>query len=230
MLEEGKFMQNQEMKMIIRIMGIIAVIFCLLALVLPWGTYVYTWGFSTPYMTSPFYIDLFTQVASAESIFFAIAMIIIFILTLITLILGIISVIKINKGFKYMFLTLGIICIFEFIFYIVAVSIVSGSYAPFTDYGIGFIFILITGILFIVSYVMQIVFGLQPKSRFQQMMGQQPIYQQPTPVQTPTQPELQQQPPAPKKQTKKSINFCPDCGNQLKPGAKFCPNCGSKIS
>ena len=229
-------MQNQEMKMIIRITGMIAVIFCLLALVLPWGEYFYTWGISGYNYTSPFYIDFFTQGASVESIFFAIAMIIIFILTLITLILGIISVIKINTTSRHIFLTLGIICIFEFIFYIVAVSVVSGSSASFGYYSIGFIFILITGILFIVSYIMQKTFGLLPMPQAQQPMYQQPVYQQPPPVQpAPPQPVQQQEPPVsqdqPKKQAaKKSMNFCPNCGNQLKPGAKFCTNCGNKIS
>ena len=223
-------MQNQEMKMIIRITGMIAVIFCLLALVLPWGEYFYTWGISGYNYTSPFYIDFFTQGASVESIFFAIAMIIIFILTIITLILGIISVIKINTISRYIFLTLGIICIFEFIFYIVAVTIASRGSSAYGMYSVGFVLILIAGIIYIVSYVMQIAFGLQPKSQFQQMLYQQSAYQQSTPVQTATQPEMQKEPPAPQKPTKKSINFCPNCGSELKPGAKFCTNCGSKIS
>ena len=236
MLGERKLMQNQEIKMIIRIMGIIAVIFCLLALVLPWGEAFYTWGFSYSGVTYPFYIEFFTMSVTWELIFFAISMIILFILTLITLIIGIISVIKINRASKHIFLTLGIICIFEFIFYIVAVSVVSGFSASFGFYSIGFIFILITGILFIVSYIMQKTFGLLPTPQAQHPMYQQPVYQQPPPVQpAPPQPVHQQPPPVsqdqPKKQAaKKSMNFCPSCGSQLKPGAKFCTSCGNKLT
>jgi len=223
-------MQNQEIKMLIRITGIIAIIFCILALALPWGEGVYTWGGEILFGDiSPFYIEFFNS-GFWEAIFFAIAMIIIFILTLITFIIGIVTVIKINKGFKYMFLTLGIICIFEFIFYIVAVTIASRGSSAYGMYSIGFVLILIAGILFILSYIMQIAFGLQPKSQFQQMLYQQSAYQQSTSMETATQPEMQKKPPAPQKPTKKSINFCPNCGNELKPGAKFCTNCGSKIS
>lgn len=41
--------------------------------------------------------------------------------------------------------------------------------------------------------------------------------------------EIREEPPAPKKQAKKFMNFCPSCRNQLKHG-KFCTNCGSNLS
>ena len=71
-------MQNKEINMVINVMAILAVIFCLLALFLPWGAGIYTFGVDFSFQWSFFYIVLFES-GVGEWIFFGVAMILIFI-------------------------------------------------------------------------------------------------------------------------------------------------------
>ena len=235
-------MQSKEMDMLIKILGIIGMVFCLVALLTPWGSGAFTFGlFQTGYST-PFYIDVFQSYAG-EIIFFGITMIIIFILILVTLILSITTVKNIQKYPPGRFLTLGILLLITFILYIIAASVVSSGYSTYGMYGIGFVMALIGSIMFFIAYALKRYISTTPSP----MPYQQPIYTQPQtqyyqqqPQQTQpivqeqqyTQPPMQttSQPPQRARQIRSTVpKFCPQCGSPLPPNVKFCPECGNKL-
>lgn len=241
-------MQSREMNMIMKIMGLLAIIFCLIALFGPWGNYIYAWGISGPGYTNAFYTDVFNT-GVGEAIFFGIAMIVIFILTIIALIILLLAFRDINVGRYDRFLTAGILAIVEFVLYIIAVSVASSGYASGGAYGAGFVLILITAILcFIVYGLNKMLTTTSPQGYYQQPMYQQPAYNQPQtqyythqsqapPVQEPQYTQIpQQQPPAQpapraRQQPRAAApKFCPECGSPIQPNSKFCSGCGNKIA
>jgi len=198
-------MVNKEMNMIITIMGIIGVIFCLIALLTPWGSppggSFFTFGTFSESSSSAFYITAFES-GVGESIFFGIAMILIFILTLVSLILGALTIknigIKANR-----FLTLGILLIINIILYVIAMSVLVGRYGGQGFYSIGFVMALIASIMFFVIYGLQKAFMpaaapamYQPQPPAYQQPQQKTMYTQQPPVQQapPPQPQAQPQP------------------------------------
>jgi hypothetical protein len=252
-------MQNNEMNMVLKLIGILGVIFCLLALLLPWSDSSFTFGIFSDGYSTPFYVDLFTNeffhsaLGAGQVIFFAIVMIIIFILTIIALIFSINNVRNIGRVLPNKYLTLGILLIIDVILYIIAVSILSSGISTFGAYGIGFAMAIISAILFFMIYFLQKAFMPAVAPRItQQPIYQQPVYDQtqpsyqtppqqtphqhtPPPPQTPPQntpPPAQQQPPTKptsQKQSKATPNFCSQCAAPLGPNAKFCPQCGHKL-
>ena len=52
-------MAEKEINLVIKIMGILGVIFTLIALLTPWGDGTYTFGVFSSFYSSPFYIDFF---------------------------------------------------------------------------------------------------------------------------------------------------------------------------
>ncbi len=240
-------MQSKEIDMIIKILGILGVVFCLVALLTPWGYGAFTFGlFETGYST-PFYIDVFTnqifQSYASQVIFFGITMIIIFIIILITLILSITTIKNIQKYPPGRFLTLGILLLITFILYIIAVSVLSSSFGAYGMYSVGFIMALIGAIMFFIAYAIkkyilttpyplpyQQPMYTQPQTQYYQQQPQQtqPIVQEqqytPPPMQPTTQPTQRA------RQTRStSPRFCPQCGSPLPPNVKFCPECGNKL-
>jgi phosphoglycerol transferase MdoB-like AlkP superfamily enzyme len=234
-------MQSKEMDTIIKILGILGMVFCLVALLTPWGgAEAFTFGLFGSGYSSPFYIDLFTnpifQSYAGQFIFFGITMIIIFILTLVTLILSIFTIKNIRGYQPSRFLTLGILLMISFILYIISVSILSSGFGGLGMYGIGFVMALIGAIMFFIAYGIKKFVSTTPSP----VMYQQPIYQQPTHTQAPTQYYQQQappqhyQPPPPVQQPvsseiKSKTKFCPSCGTQLQANARFCPECGNQL-
>lgn len=250
-------MELKEMNMMIKIFGILGVIFCLLTLLTPWSESSFTFGFFSQIYSTPFYIDFFTNTSfhnifgAGQIIFFAIAMIIIFILTLIALILSINNVRNISRVTPNKYLTLGILLIVDVILYIIAVSILSSSISTFGAYGIGFVMAIISAIMFFMIYFIQKTFmpavspGHYQHQPYQQpTYAQQPAYQHPTqqtpPPVHPQQHHTQQTPPSqpqaqPQQQTQKTVDkpatpkFCSQCGAPVVPNTKFCAQCGNKL-
>jgi hypothetical protein len=248
-------MQNKEAKLIIKIIGLIGAIFCLIAIFVPWAEGVHTFGAGYADVWSIFYVDFFTADMPGEFIFFGMAMIIIFILTIIATVLGFLGFKDFETKGTKKYLTSAIFATISFIIYVIAVSLITsyisgfGFGVPtFAGYGIGFVMILIAMIMFYITFFIGKVMSITPAPAMQQPMYQQPTYQQPAYQQQtyqppPTQPtpppppEPVQQPetpppqPAPKekKQPQTSVNFCPSCGKKVIPNTKFCAHCGKQI-
>jgi len=223
-------MVEKEINLVTRIMGILGVIFTLITLLTPWGEGTYTFGIFSSFYSSPFYIDFFTSsIIIGEIIFFAIAMIIIFIITLIALLMSISSVKNFEKTPTNKFMTLGILLIVDIVLYIIAVSLLSGKMgvSAFGAYGIGFVMAIIAAIMFFIVYGIKKMYMPAPAaSSYQQQMYTQPqtyAPQQPPPPPPPQQPQPQQ----PAQTTEKK--FCSNCGAKLGPNSKFCPNCGKQL-
>ena len=172
------------------------------------------------------------------------------------MILGLLTFKKIDTRGPKAYLTPAILATVGFVLYIVGMSVAAGGMIGVTGYGIGFFMILISMILFYVSFALAKVFGITAT----QPMYQQPTYQQPQYgqqpqmmyTQTPQQPAQQMPPPPappvqqtpppkqpeqppqpaqtpPKSQANAGKQFCQGCGAQLKPKAKFCASCGKKL-
>lgn len=233
-------MAEKEMKLILKVLGIIGVIFCLVALLVPWGNSVFTFGIFGDGYSTPFFIDLFTNQIIGQAIFFGIAMIIIFVITLITLLFGVLAIKNFERTPSNKYLTLGILLIVNVVLYIIAVSILTSAFGIFGTfifgYGIGFVFCIIAAIMFFIVYGIQKTY--MPQTNFGAY--QQPMYQQqPQTYRQPHQAPPPQQPvPNPSSQSgldqqvsqDKSVKkFCPNCGSKLTPNAKFCSGCGQKI-
>lgn len=158
-------MKNKETNTIIRVFGILGIIFCLFSLLTPWSNSAFTFGIFSGEYSSPFYIDIFTSQSIRDSdfffqeLFFSIAMIIILIFTIIALILGIISIGKVEMEVPSTFLLISSIFIVNIILYITAVSLCSDniSYADIS-YGIGFITAIIAFIIFFILFILKSVF------------------------------------------------------------------------
>ena len=249
-------MTSKEMNMVIKIIGILGVIFCLLALLTPWSASSFTFGIFSEGYSSPFYIDFFTNslfhnmLGAGQVIFFAIAMIIIFILTLTALILSINNIRNIGKVPPRKYLTLGILLIIDIILYIIAVLILSsGIYgiSTFGAYGLGFVMAIISAAMFFILYFTQktlipaIVPNIAQQPHQQSTYPTQPVYQtssQQTPPPAHMQQQVQQNPapqPAqtqqnqPTEQKAQTPKFCSQCGSPLAPNSKFCSQCGNKL-
>jgi len=219
-------MVEKEINLVTRIMGILGVIFTLIALLTPWASYSFTFGLFAPGISYPFYIDYFTS-GDGNAIFFAIAMIIIFILTLVVLFMSISSVKNFEKTPINKFMTLGILLIVEIVLYVITVSIISRGATTFGAYDIGFVMAIIAAIMFFIVYGIKKMYMPTPAaSSYQQQMYTQPqtyAPQQPPPPPPPQQPQPQQ----PAQTTEKK--FCSNCGAKLGPNSKFCPNCGKQL-
>jgi len=249
-------MENRQISLIIKILGIIGTIFCLVAIFVPWGAGAYPWGFSLGNLTTVFYIDFFTS-GLGENIFFGIAMILIFVFAIICTLLGFLGFREIDtKGTKKYF-KVAILATVAFVLYIIATSIGINWGIGITvgvGYGIGFVMILNAMILFYIIFAIGKVFNFVPgaaPTMYQQPAYQQPPTQQPQMMYTTQQPPAQQptpppqpqappttppaaQPPPPAKTTPSKTKaatpkFCPECGAQLLPKAKFCPSCGKQL-
>ena len=201
-------MQNKEFDMIINILGILGMIFCLIALIAPWGDGVYTYGVFQIGYSAPFYIDLFTNSMydsfKVQVIFIAILMIIIFILMLYRVLLNIFTIKNIQDYQPYKFFNLGIFLLVPFILYMIVVAS-AGSvnyYSTENMYSIGFFMSLIAAIIYFIAY------GIKKYA-----------------LTTPS-PIMNQQPVSSKIKTK--AKFCSQCGIQLQPNVNFCPECGYK--
>ena len=251
-------MEIKEMKLIIKIIGLVGAIFALIALFTPWGIGAYLFGADLGILLGGwdfFYINTMSASATAgtwQLILYGVVMIILFILTLITMILGLLTFKKIDTRGPKAYLTPAILATVAFVLYIVGLS----ASTLILGYNIGFFMILIAMILFYVSFVLAKVFGITAT----QPMYQQPTYQQPqygqqpqmmysqTPQQPaqqmppPPAPPVQQTPPPkqppqppqpaetpPKSQANAGKQFCQGCGAQLKPKAKFCASCGKQL-
>lgn len=242
-------MPNKEMNMVLKILGIIGAIFCLIAIFVPWGGGVYLWGEDLGYTWSIFHIEFFTNsmyhsiFGAAQCIFFGIAMIIIFILTIISTILAFLGVKAFQTKGTNKFLTPAILSTVSFILYIIAVSTLARGWSGGL-YGIGFVMILIAMIMFYITFILGKALGVTPSpvgyqqtTQYQQPT-QQPMmmYQQNTqhspPSNTGTQPQPADQQTTPSQEQAKpaaSPKFCPSCGAKLVANSKFCPYCGNKI-
>ena len=222
-------MPEKEMKLIIKILGLIGAIFVLVAQFVPWAGGLYLFGADYGFYGGwDFFYIRFMGLGIWQFVVLGIMMIILFFLNLYLLITSFLKFKKFDSLGPQMYLKLGIFATVEFVLYIIAVNVGSLGLIGVGAYGIGFIMILIAMILFYVSYGMGKAFGMVPvPGAYQQPMytQQPPTYTQPPP---PPPPQPQQQP----KQVQQASavkKFCPNCGNPLGPNAKFCPSCGKQI-
>jgi hypothetical protein len=238
-------MAEKEMKIILKVLGIIGVIFCLVALLVPWSNNVFTFGFFSEIYSTPFFVDFFINqdyhsvFGIGQIIFFGIAMIIIFIITLITLLLGVFAIKSFERTPPNKYLNLGILLIVNVVLYIIAVSMLTSAFGMFggigLGYGIGFVMCIIAAILFFIIYSIEKTY--MPQTSFgahqQPMYQQQPhVYSQPQqapPPHHPAPPPLQSDTSQQVGQDKNAKKFCSSCGSKLTPNAKFCSGCGQKV-
>ena len=249
-------MQNKEMNMIFKIIGIVAVILCGVSLIVPWSSIsfggesagFYTWGGLAPDSSDVFYIDMIGT-GEVEAIIFSICMIIAFIITIIILLIGLIGVKNIGVKKSHSFLTAGILSIVAMVLCIVAVSQINsvinqasyglaGAFGIEAGYSIGFFLILVSMIMFFVTYILPMAIGISAPMMQHHPTPQQMYYQQPT-QQQPVQPSQQPAPQQPTRpttstQTKQTgttpIAFCPECGMKIEGNPKFCSGCGKKLT
>jgi len=235
-------MASKEIVWSVKILGIVGAILSGISLIIPWAGYdidgsglsIYTWGTST--YTSKlslwdyFNIELFTaSPITTEAILFGIFMIITLVFTLIAFIIGLTGFRHIGVRSSNSFLTAGIMGVIAMIMFVIGLSrltSVSSGTSPI-GYGIGFILIIISFILYFIGYGIQKALIPVPKT----VPYQQPIYQQPPYQQQGYQQPTYQQPPPPQhpqqqQQQEPKAQFCPECGTKKLPGAKFCSKCG----
>ena len=158
-------MENKEMKLIVKIIGLVGAIFVLIALFVPWGIGAYLFGadFGIFGGWDFFYINTMSSAADFgiwQFIVFGAVMITLFILTLITMILGLLTFKKIDTRGPKAYITPAILATVIFVLYIVGMSVAAGGMAGVAGYGIGFFMILIAMIMFYVSFVMGKVLGI----------------------------------------------------------------------
>ncbi len=238
-------MENKEIKLIVKILLIIGVVFVGLSLLVPWlGTGFYLWGSSIFGQTSVFYID-FIGLLGGYGILLMLSSIITFALVMIALGVGIRSIINVDRYKPNTALTAGILSVVSMIVLAVILnigySILDGGF-NFTglNFGLGFYMMIIPTILFFAGYGIQITLLSKPTTPItQQPMYQQNVYQpqpaQPMQPSAPPMPATVKQPqPPPVQQTapppaQTSDKFCAECGAELQPNVKFCPECGAKL-
>ena len=229
-------MAETEMRMIVKIIGIIAVILCGISLIVPWvgadyngyGENVYTWGGSyySPHTSEwdIFFLETLSSSANygiEENFIFIFCMILAFVFTLIALFFGIYGIIKINTETNNILLVAGIFGIIAMILPIVGLSQLGTTRA---NYGAGFFLIISTFILYIVAFSIQKMIWYFPQTPGRHTMYQQPQYGQPQMMYyTQHPPQSIQSPPQP--QT--TPTYCPECGTLSKPGYQFCYKCGT---
>ena len=142
-------MDNNMMKLMMKMFGILTIVFCGIALIVPWaglgimgfGVGVYPWGIlsDAAFMTSgqsDFFFIQTMQTGVAEAIVFAICMIITFVLTIIALILSIRSIMSVNMNIANSFLKIGIISIIAIILCVIGVFSANSAFT--SNIGIGF--------------------------------------------------------------------------------------------
>jgi hypothetical protein len=241
---------------VLRIFGVIGIIFCGIALTVPWVGFGYlgyvfsfnAWGISSNIPTTTitvstsdaFYINTMST-GGTEGIFTGICMILVFIFTLITLFIGIIGLKKIQFQGSKTFLIAGIFAIITIILCVIAVSQIKSAIqttmtittpiniGSLIGYSYGFILMIIALIFFFIIFGLQVYLLHSPTaSGMHHPISQQPIpAQQPSTTPPSNQPKQQtQQPTKTKTYTPK---FCPQCGGHLQPNVNFCPSCGNKL-
>lgn len=163
-------MENKKKNTIIRVVGILGIIFCIASLLTPWSSSAYTFGIFKEDYTSLFYIDFLTDQSirdssfSNEALFFGIVMIVIFIFTLLALILGIISVLKVKDEVPVTFLLLSYLFIASVILYITIISIWEGNIAyAGNSYNYGFYTAIIAFIIYFMLFLFRSIFYKRPK-------------------------------------------------------------------
>ena len=239
---------NDVMKLIYKIVGIMAVIFCGIALVVPWagiwitsygvsgGFNIYTWAWSWSIPTVKtnwdfFFTEMMTTSSpyTSQGIVLGVCMILAFIFTLIALFFGIYAIRKINVQMGgNSFLITGIMSVVAMALCIVGVSQLNtqSTGGIGVGYGAGFFLIIVAMILYFVIFALQ---KIAPTLASSQMMQQQMYTQQPAQyyTQQPQAPPYQEQPyqqtPAQQLQT------APRVRQQPKATQKFCPHCGAPI-
>jgi len=252
--------ENKEMNMIVKIMGIVGAAFCGISLIIPWAGLgplgYYTWGgTSIQGQWDIFYITTMSS-GVTEAIVSAVCMIIAFILTIIALIIGILGAKNLGVKKSNSFLIAGILSIVAIVLCVVSVSQVNatlGQLAGILGIGIGyswgFFLMIFAVVMFFVAFGLQKVFVSAPTPAMTQPMYQQPMQTQapaqyyaqqpqtppPPPAQT-TPPPQPQAPPSPPPvqpttpQVQTGTKFCPDCGAKLEGKPKFCNKCGNKLA
>lgn len=163
-------MENKEINTVIRTIGILGIIFCIVSLLTPWSSSGFTFGIFKENYSTPFYIDIFTNQTIrgssyyTQAVFFSTAMIIIFVFTLSALILGLMCIGKVEEEIPSTFLYISALLIVNIILYITAVSLWSTSsvYVGLA-YGSGFITALISFIIFFILFIFKSVFHKEIK-------------------------------------------------------------------
>ncbi|MCK4364819.1 MAG: zinc ribbon domain-containing protein [Thermoplasmatales archaeon] len=240
-------MENKEMTLIVKILGLVGAIFCGICLILPWagisllgsGMSLYPWGasaFSTIASEWDFFFINSISTGVTENIVLSVIMIVAFIITIIALIIGILGVIKIGKKPSNSMLTAGILSIIAVILCVIAISqanalINQTGFGIALGFGAGFFLIIIAMILYFVTFALQKIFITSPMpGAYQQPMYQQPQYGQPQMTYT-QQPPAQQMPPpqAPPVQQAPPPQQQPQTPPPAKTDQTFCPDCGTKL-
>lgn len=241
-------MENKQISMIIKIMGLVGAVFCGISLILPWsglwiggfGYSIYPWGTSSnvPGVAEgwDFFFINSIGTGATEAIVLSIVMIVAFILTLVALIIGILGAKNIGIKVSNSLLIAGILSIVAIILCVVAVSQANSYYqslgvAGFAfGYGAGFFLIIIGMILYFVTFGLQkFLLSAPAPGMAQQPMYQQPSYQQPQMMYTSTQqPPVQQTAPTapPQPQTPPPPAQAPP---KTRAAQKFCPECGAQL-
>lgn len=165
-------MENKKKNTIIRVVGILGIIFCIASLLTPWSSSAYTFGIFKEDYSNLLYIDFFTNQSirdssfSNEALFFGIVMITIFIFTLLALILGIICITKIEKEVSITYFLISYLFIASIILYVTAVSFWPGnvSYVG-SSYNYGFITALIALIIYLLLFIFKSIFYKKTKPK-----------------------------------------------------------------
>lgn len=246
--------ETNIMKTIYKILGILAVIFCGIALVVPWaglwygqyGFNIYTWAASVNvpgYDKWDFFFaeTMTSSTFTTQGVVLGVCMILAFVFTLIALFFGIYAIRKINaQTSSNSFLITGILCIVAMVLSIIGVSQIPSSTLGGLSigYGAGFFLIIVAMILYFVIFALQKILPTYAPAMGQPMYYQQPQAQyytqqpQAPPVQEQpyTQPVEQQPPSRARQQPRAAPKFCPECGSPIPPNSKFCAGCGNKIA
>jgi len=158
-------MENKKINTVIRTIGILGIIFCIVSLLTPWSSSGFTFGIFKENYSTPFYIDIFTNQTIrgsnffTQAVFFSTTMIIIFIFTLAALILGIMCIGKVEEEIPSTFLYISSLLIVNIILYITAVSLWSSNSAFVgLAFGSGFSTALISFIIFFILFIFKSVF------------------------------------------------------------------------
>jgi hypothetical protein len=164
--------ENKKKNTIIRVVGILGIIFCIASLLTPWSSSAYTFGIFKEDYSNLLYIDFLTNQSirdssfSNEALFFGIVMIIIFIFTIFALILGMICIIKIEKEVSITYFLISYLFITNIILYVTAISFWPGnvSYVG-SSFNYGFITALIALIIYLLLFIFKSVFYKKTKPK-----------------------------------------------------------------
>jgi hypothetical protein len=243
------FSTNDFMRLVIKIFGLMSIIFIGIAIVVPWASFslatygasLNSWGTSTnfpealllgtqKYLSDPFYLNSL-QSGVGEGIVAGICMILVFIFTIITLLISIKAFRNIGTtGINKMYLFAGIFAIVTMVLCVIGVTqansfaniiaTTTGVTLPGTfGYSWGFILAIIAMIFFFINYGID-VFMMQQGMGMQKQVP----YQQPQMMYASQQPPSQQPPvqqPPLQQQTPST--------QQQPPMTGFCPKCGAQL-